>query len=52
MSHICNHLSAQSMCMLLCLGAWSKVDFVKSMDLSAVAALLDAKNNKSWSDNN
>ncbi len=50
MSHICNRLSAQSTCMLLCLGAWSKADFVKSMDLSAVATLPDAKDNESWSD--
>jgi len=50
MSHICNCLSAQSTCTLLCLGAWSKADFVKSMDLSAVATLPDAKDNDSWSD--
>ena len=52
MSHICNHLSAQSTHTLLCLSAWSKADFVKSMDLSAVATLPDAKDNETWSDDN
>ena len=50
MSHIRNRLSAQSTGTLLCLGAWSKADFIKSMDLSAVATLPDAKDNESWSD--
>ena len=50
MSHIHNCLLAQSTCTLLCLGAQSKADFVKSTDLSAVATLLDAKDNESWSD--
>jgi hypothetical protein len=51
MSHIHNCLLAQSTHTLLCLGAWSKVGFVKSMDLSAVVTtLLDAKDNESWSD--
>jgi len=48
MSHIHNHLLAQSMHTLLYLSAWSKVGFVKSMDLSAVVAILpDAKDNES-----
>jgi hypothetical protein len=50
MSHICSHLSAQSTRTLLCLGAWSKANFVKSTDLSAVAMLPDAKDNDLWSD--
>lgn len=50
MSHIYNRLSAQSTRMLLCLGAWSKVDLVKTTDLLAVATLPDAKEDESWSD--
>jgi hypothetical protein len=51
MSHIRNRLSAQSTCTLLCLSAWSKAGFVQSTDLLAVVTtLLDAKDDKSWSD--
>ena len=49
-SHVHNRLLAQSTCALLCLGYWSKLDFVKLDDLKAAASLPDAKNDEEWSD--
>jgi hypothetical protein len=49
-SHIRNRLSAQSTRALLCLGYWSKLDYIKLDDLKAAASLPDAKNDEDWSD--
>ena len=46
-SHVRNRLSAQSTRALLCLGYWSKLDFVKMDDLKAAASLPDAQKDKS-----
>ena len=39
MSHIHNCLSVQSTCALLCLGAWSQMDYVKDQDIKAAIVL-------------
>ena len=49
-SHVRNCLSAQSTRALLCLGYWSKLDFVKMDDLKAAASLPDAQKDEEWSD--
>ena len=49
-SHVHNRLSAQSTRALLCLGYWSKLDYIKLDDLKAVASLPDAKNDEDWAD--
>ena len=49
-SHIRNCLSAQSTRALLCLGYWSKLDYIMLDDLKAAASLPDAKNDEDWSD--
>ena len=43
-------LSGQSMCSLLCLGYWSKFNFIKIDDLKAAALLPDVKSKETWSD--
>ncbi|KAJ7315031.1 hypothetical protein DFH08DRAFT_716140, partial [Mycena albidolilacea] len=35
LSHVWNRLSAQSMCVLMCLGAWSLLGFMKDADIEA-----------------
>jgi len=40
-THTRSHLSAQSTRTLLCLGAWSLLNLVKTEDVMAVAALRD-----------
>ena len=49
-SHVRNHLLAQSTHTLLCLGYWSKLDFIKMDDLKAAAFLPDAQKDEEWSD--
>jgi hypothetical protein len=39
LSHIRNHLSAQSTCALLCLGNWSLLGYVKDKDITAIIVL-------------
>jgi hypothetical protein len=39
LSHIQNHLSAQSTCALLCLRNWSLLGYVKDKDITAITAL-------------
>jgi hypothetical protein len=39
LSHIQNHLSAQSICTLMCLGNWSKLGHVRDQDVLAVTML-------------
>ena len=41
LSHICNQLTVASTRALMCLGAWSKLSFVRDTDLLAAAALPD-----------
>jgi len=41
LSHVRSHLSPQSVCVLLCLGAWCKLGLVKDDDVLAVAAMPD-----------
>ena len=48
-SHVCNCLSAQLTCALLCLGYWSKLDYIKLDNLNT-ASLPDAKNDEDWLD--
>ena len=43
-------LSGQSICSLLCLGYWSKFNFIKIDDLKAAALLPDVKSKETWSD--
>ena len=47
-SHICNRLSAESTCALLCLGVWSKMGYVEHADLKHAASLPDVKEGESW----
>ena len=49
-SHVRNHLLAQFTCALLCLGYWSKLDFIKLDDLKAAASLPDTKKDEVWLD--
>ena len=48
--HIWNHMSAQSMHALLCLGAWSKLGYVEIDDLTAAASLPDVTPDEIWLD--
>ncbi|KIM56157.1 hypothetical protein SCLCIDRAFT_42331, partial [Scleroderma citrinum Foug A] len=41
LSHVCSRLSPQSICALLCLGAWSKLGLVKDNNVLKVTAMLD-----------
>jgi len=41
LSHICNCLSVQTTCALLCLGVWSLLGHIKDLDVNAVAVLPD-----------
>ena len=41
LSHIRNHLSAQTTCVLMCLGDWSRHSLVTDLDVTAVAMMLD-----------
>ena len=50
LSHIQNHLSAQSTHALLCLSAWSKLGYVELDDLNAAASLPDVKADETWLD--
>jgi hypothetical protein len=43
LSHVRNGLSVQSTRALMCLGAWSKMGFVKDKDVMEVARLPDVK---------
>ena len=40
-SHIFNRLSVASTCILMCLGAWSKLDFIRDSDILYVPRLPD-----------
>jgi hypothetical protein len=50
LSHVRNHLSAQSTRALLCLGYWSKLGYVTLEDLKVGASLPDVKGDETWSD--
>ena len=39
LSHVWNWLSAQTTCMVLCVGSWSLLNLVKAKDAQKVAAL-------------
>ena len=41
LSHVCSHLSTQSICALLCLGSWSLLGLVKDEDIMPVVHLPD-----------
>jgi hypothetical protein len=41
LSHICSCLSSQSTCTLLCLGAWSHLNLIKTEDVLKVTTLPD-----------
>ena len=43
LSHVRNRLSVESTRALMCLGAWSRLDLVKSEDILAAAKLPDVK---------
>ncbi|KAG2098241.1 uncharacterized protein F5147DRAFT_583163, partial [Suillus discolor] len=43
LSHVCSRLSAQSTRALLCLGAWSHLNLVKTEDVLKVTTLPDIK---------
>jgi hypothetical protein len=43
LSHVRNRLSVQSTRALMCLGAWSLMGYVKDIDIKAVTALPDLK---------
>lgn len=43
LSHVRNRLSVESTRALMCLGAWSRLDLVKSEDVLAAAKLPDVK---------
>ena len=43
LSHVRNRLSARSTRALLCLGSWSKLDFIHSDDLKEVSKLPDVR---------
>jgi len=46
LSHVWNVLSVQSTCMLVCLGAWSKLGLVKDRDMMEAAKLPDVNGSK------
>ncbi|KIK20438.1 hypothetical protein PISMIDRAFT_105800 [Pisolithus microcarpus 441] len=41
LSHVCNCLSAQTTCSLLCLSQWSSLDLIANKDLESVTLLLE-----------
>ena len=41
LSHVCNCLSAQTTCALLCLSAWSLLRYVSSNDVLSITSLPD-----------
>ena len=41
LSHVCNRLSVQLTCTLLCIGVWSVLGYVKNDDVKAATALPD-----------
>ena len=41
LSHICNHLSSQSIHALMCLGGWSQLGLAKDKDIFAVTTLAE-----------
>ena len=43
LSHVCNQLSVQSTCAVMCLGAWSLMGYVWDCDIKAVTILPDLK---------
>ncbi|KIK77753.1 hypothetical protein PAXRUDRAFT_165819, partial [Paxillus rubicundulus Ve08.2h10] len=45
-THTHSHLSAQSTCALLCLGAWSLIELVKTEDVLAVSTVEDVEGNE------
>jgi len=45
LSHVCNRLSVQSTCTLLCLGSWSLLGLVEDTDVLVVTTLDDIEEN-------
>lgn len=45
--HVCNHLSMQACCTLLCLSNWSKLRLVKTEDEKAVVHLNELEGDES-----
>ncbi|KDQ58888.1 hypothetical protein JAAARDRAFT_127727, partial [Jaapia argillacea MUCL 33604] len=46
LSHVCNCLSAQTTCAVLCLRAWSLLGMVKDKDIMKVAVMSDVPADK------
>ncbi|KAG1800024.1 uncharacterized protein BJ212DRAFT_1256971, partial [Suillus subaureus] len=51
LSHVCSHLSAQSVHVLLCLGSWSLLGLVKDQDVMAVAVMPEVVGEENKLDN-
>ena len=46
LSHVCNQLSVQLTCAMMCLGAWGLMGYVRDCDTKAVTILPDLKDGK------